>query len=283
MIIFYPITIMGNMLLIYIIWTERSLHKSMYILIANLSCISLYGGFVFTPSILFNLFTGNYQLSRVFCLMQVFNVHTYGGCEITNLMVMAYDRYLSICFPFIYEKTMTPTKLMLIIALIWLIPFGRCCICISLTAGLTLCGRIIEKVYCDNLSLVRLACSDISDLNVFSTINIFLSVIAPFFIIIYSYVRIIFVCLNLTKSGQTKVLRTCVPHLVAICSFLIGCSFELYQNKFDMSFLPYSLRVVLSLYFLIVGPAINPVIYGARTEKISSAIKKNIFWLKNYF
>ncbi|XP_062329481.1 olfactory receptor 52A5-like [Osmerus eperlanus] len=85
--------------------------------------------------------------------------------------------------------------------------------------SLTLCGRIIEKVYCDNLSLVRLAC----------------------------------------------------------------CSFELYQNKFNMSFLPYSLRVVLSLYFLIVGPAINPVIYGARTEKISSAIKKTIFWLKNDF
>ncbi|XP_062329479.1 olfactory receptor 4D5-like [Osmerus eperlanus] len=267
LILLYPVTIVGNMFLIYTICTDRSLHKPMYILIANLSCIGVYGGLFFTPSVLFCFFTGNYQISRVFCLMQVFNVNTYGGCEISNLMLMAYDRYISICFPLNYAAFMTPTK---------------CCITLSLTASLSSCGRIIEKVYCDNYSLVKLACSDISHLSIYSTTVTFFSVVLPFFVILYSYLRIILVCVKLTNSGQTKVIKTCIPHLVAIGNFLIGCSFELYQSRFNMNFMPYTIRVALSLYFLIVSPAMNPIIYGARTENISNAIYRKMFWTKHF-
>ena len=283
LILLYPVTIVGNTFLIYTICTDRSLHKPMYILIANLSCIGVYGGLFFTPSVLFSFFTGNYQISRVFCLMQVFNLNTYGGCEISNLMLMAYDRYISICFPLNYAAFMTSTKLILGITLTWLIPFCRCCITLSLTASLNLCGRIIEKVYCDNYSLVKLACSDISHLSIYSTTVTFFSVVLPFFVILYSYLRIILVCAKWTNSGQTKVMKTCIPHLVAIGNFIIGSSFELYQSRFDMNVIPYTIRVALSMYFLIVSPAMNPIIYGARTENISNAISRKIFWTNHIF
>ena len=276
----YPVIIFANLLIIYVISTERSLHKPMYILICNLACINLYGGSSLAPFVVANILSGTFEISWIACLVQIFSINTYAGCEMMNLMIMAYDRYISICFPLNYKKMMSPSNVMICIIFIWLIPFGRVTITLSITASLRLCGKVIEKVYCDNYSVVKLACSDISGNNIYSTTMTFISVLLPFFIIIYSYIRIILICLQLTRKGQTKLMNTCTPHLVSISSFFIGCAFELYQSRFDMSHVPYTVRVILSLYFLILSPILNPVIYGARTEKINEAIKTKILGIK---
>ncbi|XP_048121084.1 olfactory receptor 10A6-like [Alosa alosa] len=188
---------------------------------------------------------GSFQISWIACLVQIFSINTYGGCEMMNLMMMAYDRFISICFPLTYEKLMSPSNVIICIIFIWLIPFGRVTITLSITASRRFCGNIIEKVYCDNYSVVKLACSDTTSNNIYSTTMTFIYVLLPFFIIIYSYVRIILICLQFTRKGQTKVMNTCTPHLISICSFFIGCAFELYQSRFDMSHVTYTLRVKL--------------------------------------
>ncbi|XP_030633764.1 olfactory receptor 52L1-like [Chanos chanos] len=274
--LFYPIMIVANMLIIYIICVERSLHKPMYIFICNLACINLYGGSGLTPFILTNIVNEKHVITWTACLIQIFSLHTYGGCEITNLMVMAYDRYISICFPLTYEKTMTSSKVTICIALTWLVPIVRCTITLNITANLEMCGTIIEKVYCDNYSVVKLACSYSLVNNIYSATVTVLAVVLPFFIIFYSYIRIIVISLKLSKSRQAKVMNTCTPHLVAMSNFTIGCCFELYQSRFDMSHLPYSVRVFLSLYFLILSPLVNPLVYGIRTKKINEAMRKRI-------
>lgn len=276
----YPVMIFGNLLIIYIVTVERTLHKPMYILIGNLACVNLYGGSSLAPFIVTKIFSGTFQISWIACLVQVFSINTYGGCEMMNLMIMAYDRYISICFPLTYEKLMSPSNVIIFIILIWLIPFGRVTITLSITGSLRLCGNIIEKVYCDNYSVVKLACSDTLGNNIYSTTGTIIYVLLPFFIIIYSYVRIIHICLHLTRKGQTKVMNTCTPHLISISSFFTGCAFELYQSRFDMSHVPYTVRVILSLYFLILSPVLNPVIYGARTEKINEVIKTKVMNFK---
>ncbi|XP_076139173.1 olfactory receptor 1496-like [Alosa pseudoharengus] len=272
----YPVIIFANLLIIYVISMERSLHKPMYILICNLACINLYGGSSLAPFVVANIITGTFQISWIGCLVQIFSFNTYGGCEIMNLMMMAYDRYISICFPLTYEKLMSPLNVMICIILIWLIPFSRAAITLSITASLQICGNVIEKIYCDNYSVVKLACSDTTSNNIYSTIVTFYSVLLPFFIIIYSYIRIIFICLQLTRKGRTKLMNTCMPHIVSITSFFIGCAFELFQSRFDLTHVPYTVRVILSLYFLILSPILNPVIYGAKTEKINETIKTKI-------
>ncbi|XP_041920517.1 olfactory receptor 1496-like [Alosa sapidissima] len=272
----YPVIIFANLLIIYVISMERSLHKPMYILICNLACINLYGGSSLAPFVVANIITGTFQISWIGCLVQIFSFNTYGGCEIMNLMMMAYDRYISICFPLTYGKLMSPLNVMICIILIWLIPFSRAAITLSITASLQICGNVIEKIYCDNYSVVKLACSDTTSNNIYSTIVTFYSVLLPFFIIIYSYIRIIFICLQLTRKGRTKLMNTCMPHIVSITSFFIGCAFELFQSRFDLTHVPYTVRVILSLYFLILSPILNPVIYGAKTEKINETIKTKI-------
>lgn len=252
----------------------------MYILIGNLACINLYGGSSLAPFIVSNILSGTFQISRAACFIQIFSINTYGGCEMMNLMMMAFDRYISICFPLNYKQIISPLIVVICIFFVWLIPFGRVMITLSLTASLNICGNVIEKVYCDNYSLLKLACPDPVSVKIYSATVTFIYVVLPFVVIIYSYVRIILVCLQLTRTGQTKVLNTCAPHLVSISTFFIGCSFELYQSRFDMSHVPYAARVVLSLYFLIIAPVLNPVVYGARTEKIKEAIQIHNCFMK---
>lgn len=271
----YPVMIISNSVLIYVICVERGLHKPMYIFICNLACINLYGGSAVTPFLLTKIMTQNYQITWIACLVQIFSIFTYGGCDLTNLTVMAYDRYVSICYPLEYEKIITPKKVVIGVAVSWLLPFVRSTITISITANLNLCGVIIEKVYCDNFSVVKLACSDTLSNNIYGVVMMFLTTLLVV-IIFYTYVRIILICLKLSKGGRVK-FSTCVPHLIALVNFLIGSVFELFQSRFNMRHVPYTVRVILSLYVLILSPIINPIMYGVKTKKIrETIIKRNV-------
>ncbi len=268
----YPVIIIANGLIICIVCLERKLHKPMYLFICNLACINLYGGTAVSPVIITRFLTEDYQITWFSCLVQIYFIYTYASCDIANLTVMAYDRYISICYPLKYDKIVTPTKVILGIVLTWLLPFFRVTISLSLSANFDICGVIIEKVYCDNYSIVKLACSDISYYNIYAS-TIIAFVVISFFIIIYSYVRIILICLKLSNRRRVKLFSTCVPHLTALFNFIIGSSFELLQSRFDMRYMPYIIRVILSLYFLILSPLINPVLYGLRTQAIKETIK----------
>ncbi|XDV31689.1 hypothetical protein PO909_002652 [Leuciscus waleckii] len=228
----------------------------MYIFICNLACINLYGGSAFTPFILTTIITENYQITWLACLVQIFSIFTYGGCDLTNLTVMAYDRYIAICYPLEYEKIITPKKVVI-------------CVAVS---NLNMCGVIIEKIYCDNFSVVKLACSDTLSINLYGVFMMFLTSLLVA-IIFYTYVRIIFICLKLSKGGRVK-FSTCVPHLIALLNFVIGSCFELFQSRFNMRHVPYTVRVILSLYILVLSPIINPIMYGVKTQKIRENIIK---------
>uniref|UniRef100_A0A671L697 Olfactory receptor n=1 Tax=Sinocyclocheilus anshuiensis TaxID=1608454 RepID=A0A671L697_9TELE len=271
----YPIIIIANGLIICIVCLERKLHKPMYLFICNLACINLYGGTAVSPFIIARFLTEHYHITWFSCLVQIYFIYTYAGCDIANLTVTAYDRYISICYPLKYDKIVTPTKVILGIVVARLLPFFRVTITLSLTANFDICV-IIEKIYCDNYSIVKLACTDILYYNIYSSTMIAFGVVLPFFIIIYSYVRITLICLKLSKRGQVKLFSTCVPHLIALFNFIIGSSFELLQSRFDMRHVPYIIRVILSLYFLICTPLINPVLYGLRTQAIKEPIMRKL-------
>ncbi|XP_057207767.1 olfactory receptor 11A1-like [Triplophysa rosa] len=163
----YPVIVIANGLIICVVFLERKLHKPMYLFICNMACINLYGGSALAPFIIARFLTEDYQITWLSCLVHVFFIYTYGGCDITNLTVMAYDRYVSICYPLNYEKIVTPTKVIISVAVTWILPIVRFSITLFLTASIDFCGTIIEKVYCDNYSIVKLACSDISSYNIY--------------------------------------------------------------------------------------------------------------------
>ncbi|KAF3848269.1 hypothetical protein F7725_021297 [Dissostichus mawsoni] len=131
-----------------------------------------------------------------------------------------------------------------------------------------LCGNIINKVYCDNYSIVKLACSDTTVNNVYGLIVTFLLIISPVFLIFYTYMKILRVCFSGSKQTRQKTFSTCTPHLASLLNVSCGCCFEVIQNRFDMEFVPNMLRIFLSLYYLSFQPIFNPVLYGLNMTKI---------------
>uniref|UniRef100_A0A8C4RWG2 Olfactory receptor n=1 Tax=Erpetoichthys calabaricus TaxID=27687 RepID=A0A8C4RWG2_ERPCA len=272
--ILYLLVITLNLIFISVVYLERTLHKPMYIFMCNLSANELYGSTALYPFLLNNLLSDSHDISRISCLIQVFLIHLYGSLEFTILTVMSYDRYVSICYPLQYPVIMSPFKIGLLIVLIWVFNIFKVSITLVLTAGLPLCGNIIEKVYCDNFSVVKLACNDITSLNIYLLTNIATTVLL---LIICSYVRIFQVCIKVSKNSQAKAMATCAPQMLIVINYGIACSFELIQNRFNMKHLPTMIRIILSVYFLILPPLVNPIIYGIKNQQIRMAVKKIVY------
>ncbi|KAA8578213.1 hypothetical protein FQN60_005345, partial [Etheostoma spectabile] len=163
---------------------------------------------------------------------------------------------------------MTFNKVAVLIALTWLFPHFAIAVPLFLSSSLQLCGNIIDTVYCNNYSVVKLACSVTSLNNIYGLITICLVVFVPLMLILYSYMRILKVCFSGSKQTRQKAVSTCTPHLASILNFSFGCSFEILQSRFDMSSVPMMLRIFLSLYFLTCQPLFNPLIYGLQITKI---------------
>ncbi|XP_067364383.1 olfactory receptor 11A1-like [Channa argus] len=264
----YIFIVCSNLLLIVVICTNRSLHEPMYIFLCSLFLNELFGSTALFPFLLVQILSDSHTVSAPFCFLQVFCMYSYGSVEFTNLAIMSYDRYLAICYPLQYNTHMTSTKVTLLIAVIWLPPFVAVFVTICLTASLQLCGNIINKVYCDNYYIIKLACSDTSVNNIYELIAASLTVYAPVSLILYTYMRILQVCFSGSKQTRQKAVSTCTPHLTSLLNFSFGVFFEILQSRFNMSNVPNMLQIILPLYYLTCQPLLNPVMYGLNMSKI---------------
>ncbi|XP_067364390.1 olfactory receptor 5P6-like [Channa argus] len=271
--LFYIVIISSNVSLIVVICTNRSLHEPMYIFLCSLFVNELLCSTALFPFLLVQILSDIHTVSAHFCFLQVFCVYIYGGVEFTNLAIMSYDRYLAICYPLQYNTHMTSIKVMLLIAVIWLPPVFGVSVTICLTASLQLCGNIINQVYCDNYSIIKLACSDTSVNNIYELIAASVIVCAPLSVILYTYMKILKVCFSGSKQSRQKAVSTCTPHLTSLLNFSFGSFFVILQSRFDMSSVPNMLQIFLSLYFFTCQPLLNPVIYGLKMSKICITCK----------
>ncbi|XP_061072374.1 olfactory receptor 14A2-like [Conger conger] len=118
----YILTLLANSVLIVAIYTEKALHEPMYLFICNLSVNGVYGSTALLPSMLSHLLSHNYEISLVFCLLQIYCLLSYAVVEFTILAVMSYDRYVAICRPLHYHLLMSPRNVYAAIALSWALP-----------------------------------------------------------------------------------------------------------------------------------------------------------------
>ncbi|XP_042337957.1 olfactory receptor 52E4-like, partial [Plectropomus leopardus] len=209
-----------------------------------------------------------HTVSAAACFLQIYCVHFYGSVEMLTLAVMSYDRYLAICFPLQYSTRMTSRRVGVLTAFVWFYSVLATVAMMSLSAPLQLCGNTIQKVYCDNYSIVKLACFDTTLNNIYGMVYIFTVIVALIVLIISSYIKILRVIFSGSRQTRQKAVSTCTPHLASLLNFSFGAFFEIVQGRFDMSGVPITLRVFLSLYFLTCQPLFNPVLYGLQLSKI---------------
>ncbi|XP_040902342.1 olfactory receptor 5F1-like [Toxotes jaculatrix] len=276
--ILYVSALCANVLLIVVICMNRSLHEPMYLFLCSLFVNELYGSTGLFPFLLVQILSDVHTVSASLCFLQVLCLYSYGGIEFMTLAVMSYDRYLAICHPLQYNTRMTFNKIAMLTALIWIYPLLiNAFIVYCLTASLQLCGNIINKVYCDNYSIIKLACSDTTINNSIGLVYTFTVIFGLILLILYTYMRILKVCFSGSKQTRQKAVSTCTPHLISLLNFSFGCFFEILQSRFNMNSLPNILRISLSLYWLTCQPLINPLLYGLKMSKIRTVYKNLLF------
>ncbi|XP_076591246.1 olfactory receptor 10A3-like [Chaetodon auriga] len=266
--VLYTVMITANLLLIVVICVNRSLHEPMYLFLCSLFVNELYGSSGLFPFLLLQILSDIHTVSASLCFLQIFCLYTYVNAEFCNLAVMSYDRYLAICCPLQYNTRMTSHRVLVFVAVVWLYSCVKCLITLSLNIGLPRCGNVLNSLYCHNYQIVKLSCSDIEARNIYGLFATALSILVPLLPILFSYMKILKVCFSGSTQTKQKAVSTCTPHLASVINFSFGCFFEIVQTRLDMNDVPTMLRIMLSLYFSVLQPLLNPIMYGLQMSKI---------------
>eukprot|EP00079_Xenopus_tropicalis_P013325 XP_002941600.3 PREDICTED: putative gustatory receptor clone PTE03 [Xenopus tropicalis] len=258
----------SNCAVVGTIVAHRSLHEPMYILIAALSVNGLYGSAAFFPNLFINLLSKSHTIPYVACIIQMFGLHTYVGCEMAILAVMAYDRYVCICIPLRYNSLMSLYTVLRLIAAAWVYAVVQFTVQLVLTVRLPLCGSVVQKFYCDNWSVVKLSCVDTTANNIY---GLFITAVILGLIpgtVLISYLQILRVCVRSSSTHRSKALQTCTPHMMSLTYFVLDLISEALLNRSPANVLPIELRVLISVQVFVIAPFLNPLIYGLKLKEI---------------
>ncbi|XP_066531622.1 olfactory receptor 6N2-like [Hoplias malabaricus] len=271
----YILIISCNSVVLSVIYTNKCLHEPMYIFIAALLCNSLCGATAFYPKLLIDFLSEKQYVSFEGCIFQAFVIYTFGASEFTLLTAMAYDRYVSICKPLQYSTLVKMSTVKKLLFLCWFVPFCEHSITMIITSRLHLCKYKLDRIYCNNYSIVKLSCDDISINNIYGFFVLTVAVFPPMIFIIFTYAQILTVCLKNSKDFRNKALQTCFPHLFIFITFTVTSCFEVINSRFDNN-VPHIFSMIMSVENEIISPLINPVIYGFKVQDIWSRIKKMV-------
>uniref|UniRef100_A0A3Q3JSX7 G-protein coupled receptors family 1 profile domain-containing protein n=1 Tax=Monopterus albus TaxID=43700 RepID=A0A3Q3JSX7_MONAL len=260
----YCVILVLNVSLILTIILDKNLHEPMYICLCNLFINDLYGTAGFYPKFASDLLSDVQAISYVGCFLQIFVIYSYVLVDSTVLALMAYDRYVAICQPLEYHSVMSVRRTAVLVALSWLVPFSSVIIGVTLTSRLKICGSHIEKIYCENWAVVKLACSSTKANDIY---GLFLTCI---FIVVglsipASYVQLVKSALK-SREGRRKFTQTCVPHLLCLLNFSVAFLFDLMYSRYGSASVPQS--NFMAIQFLLIPPILNPIIYGLILTKI---------------
>ncbi|XP_036421471.1 olfactory receptor 52E8-like [Colossoma macropomum] len=271
----YILIIFCNVVVIFVIYTNKCLHEPMYIFIAALLCNSLFGTTALYPKLLSDFLSEKQVISHGACLFQAFCLYTYAASEFTLLSAMAYDRYVSICKPLQYATLVKMSTVKKILFVCWFVPSCEIGISIILTYR-QLCKFKLNRIYCNNYSIAKLSCGDITVINSYGLSALSIAVFPTVIFIIYSYVRILDVCLKNSKEFRRKALQTCFPHLFIFINFSVTACFEVINSRFEGN-VPHVFAMLMSVENAVIPPLINPIIYGLKLQEIRNKIKKMIW------
>ncbi|XP_071392221.1 olfactory receptor 11A1-like [Centroberyx affinis] len=260
-------------LIIFLICSQRSLHKPMYVFIAALLLNSLAGSTAVYPKLLSDFLSERPFVSRSACLCQAFVVYFLGGSSFMLLSVMAFDRYISICEPLRYATLVSPSAVAALLLLAWLLPAGLLAGGALLAGRLRLCRFQLDRLYCDIYSFVNLSCGSTLVNNMYSLLCNAMIVFLPIVFVLFSYSRILVVCLRQSGSFRGKAMRTCLPHLLVFINYSICTVFELVNNRLQAD-VDAVVPGVMSILMVIITTLFNPVVYGLKTQEISKRVKK---------
>nr|XP_012613557.1 olfactory receptor 2L8 [Microcebus murinus] len=274
-VLIFLMALIGNQSMILLILLDTHLHTPMYFLLSQLSLIDINYISTIVPKMASGFLFGNKSISFIGCGVQSFFFLTLGGAEALLLTSMAYDRYVAICFPLHYPVRMSKRVCVLMITGSWIMGSINACAHTVYTLHMPYCrSRAINHFFCDVPAMLSLACMDTwaYECTVFLSTVIFL--VFPFIVIACSYGQVLLAVYRMhSAEGRTKAYSTCSTHLTVV---------TFYYAPFAYTYLrPRSLRSptedkALAVFYTILTPMLNPIIYSLRNREVMGALRRVI-------
>ncbi|XP_054849546.1 olfactory receptor 10A4-like [Eublepharis macularius] len=268
----YLFSIMGNIFIIIASLTNPALQSPMYFFLRNLSFLEIGYTSTIIPKMLSNFLSEDLSISFIGCATQMYFFGSLGIAECCLLAAMAYDRYVAICHPLHYSVIMNRTICLQISAVCWLSGVLVVLVPASLIFTLPFCGpNKIRHFFCDLPPLLRLACADIykNEVIIYTVTVIF--IMLPFFLILVSYIRILHAVLKMSSNtSRSKAFSTCSSHITVVTLFY-GSAVLTYLRPTSAN--SQGTDKVLSFFYTVVCPMLNPLIYSLRNKEMKDSLK----------
>nr|XP_008114678.1 PREDICTED: olfactory receptor 1020-like [Anolis carolinensis] len=271
--VIYFVTLIGNIFILLVISLDKRLHNPMYFFLFNLSVVDIGYTTSTVPKMLLNYLSQEKTISLAGCFTQMYFFISFGGIECLLLGVMAYDRYAAICHPLHYNVLMRPKVCASLAATAWILGLSNSGVHSGLMSHLSFCrDNVIQHFFCDIPPLFQLSCSD-TQVNQIVTFVVGGSVImGPFLVILVSYVYIVVAILMIrTKEGRLKAFSTCASHLTVVNIYYGTIIFTYIRPNSSYS---QEQDRILPVFYGILTPMLNPIIYSLRNKDVQKVFKK---------
>ncbi|NXJ85719.1 OR4S2 protein, partial [Trogon melanurus] len=269
-VVFYTIILVGNLLIVITVISSPRLNSPMYFFLCYLSFVDICYSSVTVPKMIAGFLVANKTISFVGCMAQLFGVHFFGCTEIFILTVMAYDRYVAVCRPLHYSAAMTRRVCGRLVLGSWVGGFLHSIAQTLLTTRLPFCGpNKVDHYFCDVHPLLRLACADTSAVGIIVVANSGMITLSCFLALVASYVVILASLQSQTSEGWRKALSTCGSHITVVVLFFGPCTFIYIRPSSDLSE-----DKSVAVFYTVITPMLNPLIYTLRNEEVTSAMRK---------
>ncbi|XP_068952694.1 olfactory receptor 4L1-like [Petaurus breviceps papuanus] len=265
----YTSIMAGNSLIILMVTFDSHLHSTpMYFLLANLSFLDMTISTVTVPKMITDFFRERKTISLWGCMAQMFFLHFLGGSEMTLLIFMAVDRYVAICKPLHYTTIMSYRTLIGFVLLSWTVGFVHTMSQMAFTVNLPFCGpNVVDNIFCDLPLVIKLACTDTYVLDLLVIADSGLLSLICFILLLVSYAVILVTVHRRSSGGLSKALSTLSAHITVVTLFFGPCIF-IYASPFSS----FSVDKFLSVFYSVITPLLNPIIYTLRNQEIKAAM-----------
>nr|XP_017503483.2 olfactory receptor 14A16-like [Manis javanica] len=268
----YLTALLGNLLIITLTTQDPRLHTPMYFFLRNLSFLDLCLISITVPKAIVSSLTSNNTISFLGCMSQVFFFFLLATTEVALLTVMSYDRYMAICHPLRYDTIVNHRACVQMAASSWASGGLNAILRTAATFSIAMCGSPeVHQFFCDVPQLLSLACS----YNIGELVVIGLSLMLDFGCFVFidiSYIHVFSTVLRMpSREGRSKAFSTCLPHLIVVTLFL-SSGFFAYLHPLPKS--PSLWDLLVSVFYTVVPPTMNPLIYSLRNKDMKVALGK---------
>ncbi|XP_020853750.1 olfactory receptor 2A5-like [Phascolarctos cinereus] len=269
----YILTLLGNAVILGFICLDFRLHTPMYFFLSHLAIVDISYASNNVPKMLANFLNKNRTISFGPCITQTFLYMAFAHTECLILVVMSYDRYVAICHPLRYTVIMSWRLCTTLAIISWLSGSLLALVHVLLLLRLPFCGpQEVNHFFCELLSVLKLACAD-TRLNqlVICIASVFI-LVGPLLLVLVSYMHILRAIFHIQSGeGRKKAFSTCSSHFCVVGLFF-GSAIVMYMTPNSSH--PEEQQKILSLFYSLFNPTLNPLIYSLRNSEVKGALRR---------